>query len=469
MRRGFLRLSSFCYVLLSMALLGCTSPDPYTSPLWPFQRSFSEGPDAAPVLAGNIAWWEDLHDPTLNRLVALAMRDSLSLELARERVIEATQARNSIAGAATVSPSAQVLATDANTADFDVQSQAEFGLSWILDPYGARASARNAANGRIDIATIELDAARLLLLFNITSAYAELRYQQQVLGLVEAELRSRQRTLGATRALAEAEAATRLEIVRSRARVVDIRAEIPQRQAAIVAQIHQIASLVGTVPQALPSDLFAQLEHGQHRPSARLSPDVGIPTDLLRNRPDIQISEREYYVAVSEIGVAEANLYPRLSLSGAITLNGAGSASNSYYFGPVLQFPTLPLAAGRAAVEVRHSAARQRHTAWKVTVLQAIVEVEQALTQYRGVSSAMTSAREASQLYGEALSLTRELFRQGEVALGDLIAAEQALATANRALADLERQHVQRFIDLNVRLGSGHAVGDSLQALAPRQ
>lgn len=441
-----------------MTLWGCTTPDPYSEPLWPFQNRFDTSPEAAPVLLGNEAWWERLEDPTLNRLIALAQRDSLSLELARERVIEAQQLRDSIPGAVTFSSSAQTLARGTANSGPDTDTRAEFGLDWILDPYGARQSAQNAADGRLDIAEVELDAARLLLHFNLASAYAELRYQQQVLGLIETELRNRQRTLQATRTLAEAEAATRLEIVRSEARVIDIRSEIPQRQAAIASQIHQIASLVGTVPEALPSDLLSHLERSQHQPAVRLSPDVGIPTDLLRNRPDIRIAEREYYVAVSEIGIATANLYPRLSLSGAITLTGTGSNDSSYYFGPALQFPTLPLSAGRAAVEARHSAARQQHTAWKATVLNAIVEVEQALTQYRGAVSALTSAQEANELYAQALTLTRDLFQQGEADLGDLIAAEQALAAANRSRAELQRQHLQYFIDLNVRLGSGHGV-----------
>jgi len=197
---------------------------------------------------------------------------------------------------------------------------------------------------------------------------------------------------------------------------------------------------------------------GQPRPD--LGPDVGIPADLLRNRPDIRIAEREYYVALAELGQARAAVYPRLSLTGAITLTGqrSGGVGREFALGPSLQFPTFPGAAARAGVDAGTARVEQAHARWESTVLAAILEVENALLDYRASSGARQSADKAATLYREALGLSREVFERGDATLGDLIDAERELAAADQARAETLYRQGLSFIALNVRLGAGHAV-----------
>ena len=449
--------------LTALGLAGCATDRPYLVPGFPFLPGYARAQDVPPVLLSNTAWWQGLDDPVLDRLITLALTDSLSLSVARERVTEARAARGTVPGAAVLSPSATARVSGTGNSGPVEQETLQLGLAWMLDPYGARRQELRAADARIDMSEAEVDAARLLVLFNMANAYTDLRYRQRLLSLARAELDSRQQTLALTRRLAAAESATRLDIVRSEARVAEIRAGLPDQEAAVTAKLNEIAVLAGTAPGTLPADLMAALTGGGQprpgQPRPGLSPQVGIPADLLRNRPDIRIAERRYYAAVAQIGVAEASQYPSLSLTGTISLDAlnGGARSVGYFFGPLLQFPSLPLDGAQAQVEIRQAQARQQHEAWKSTVLTAVLEVENALVAYQAVTAGTQSSAQAARLYREALDLTREVFERGEATLGDLIDAQEAVSGADRALAGMALRHAQSFIALNVRLGAGNA------------
>ncbi|SMY09305.1 putative efflux pump outer membrane protein TtgC precursor [Flavimaricola marinus] len=444
----------------SLVLAGCDTSEPYSSPTFPFLDSFRGAPGAAPVLLDNARWWTRLEDPVLHQLIMLSLTDNLDLAGAQERVIQARAERDSIPGGSLVTPRADGRLEGSVGEGYTSSASTELGFDWILDPYGARRDGIRAATGRIDIAETEVDAARLLLLLNVANAYVQLRHDQHALALSRRELSNRRATLAQLRREAAAEEATRLDVTRSEARVAELRSRMPGEEAAVNAGLNELAVLAGRQPGTLPDPLASQLAATAAQPVPGLPPDVGIPADLLRNRPDIRIAERRYYVAVAEIGPTRANLYPRLSLSGVITLNLlGGGVDTEYYFGPAIQFPALPMQAGQAAVEARHAQARDAHLAWKSTVLSAILEVENALIDYNATSTAIGSAREAQRLYREALSLTRNIFENEEATLSDVIAAEADLAAAERNLAALRLRQSQSFIALNVRLGAGHEAG----------
>jgi len=446
-----------------LAAVGCDQSATSDGLSFPFLSDFGAQADRpVAMLLSNSAWWEGFGDPVLDDLIARSLRDSLTLQAAQERVVRARSEARSLPSAGMVSSSADArLSGDGDGAELGLSS--ELGLSWMLDPYGLRRNQVRIAEARTDQAAAEADAARLLVLFNLANAYAELRHAQRLVALGHAELQSRQNTLAQTRTLVAAESATRLDIARTEARVAEIRAELPGREAAVAARINEIAVLIGTAPGTLPKAVADALTATSALPEPELSPDVGIPADLLRSRPDIRISEAQYYAALAEVGVAQAARFPRLSLSGAISLDTLGSSTRGigYYFGPTVQFPTLPLESAEATIDARRAGLREAHTLWTVTVLDAILEVENALLEYHAASQALRSANQASRLYREALGLTQEVYRRDEATLSDLIGAEQSLANANRLLADLRHRHALSFIELNIRLGTGEAAASA--------
>ena len=450
-------------LFLGLTLSACTVGEPYGAPRFAFLPGYKATKTGAPVLLSNTEWWRGFQDPALDHLVALALVDNLTIAAARERVVTARAASRQIANPLTLNTAAQSRITDTDTANY-TETSGEIGLSWMLDPFGQRRSLQNAAWARIDAADAEADSARLLVLYNLCNAYVDLRYAQRLLELRRQEIVSRRQTLSLAERMSAANAGTRLELVRARARLSDVEAQIPMLEAQIRGRINQIAVLTGRVPGTLQIDLT----RGKGQPVSALSPDVGIPADLLRNRPDIRVAERLYYAAVAETGVAKAALYPRLSLSGAISLTSRGGQSiNESYFGPTLTLPTFPGQAARAGVDRAQSAARLAHTTWKATVMDAILEVENALLEYQASRKARAAAERSLTLYREAKGLVEDVLENGAATIDDLIDAEQSVTIAANTLADTRRQQGLDFIALNVRLGSGSRAGADVAEAVP--
>ncbi len=445
---------TFCFMALVIGVAGCAEPGRYDQPGFPFLKSYAAAPQGNPVLLSNAAWWHRFKDPVLDALIQQALSGSLSLEAARERVTEANAALRQIPGAAALSPDASLKSVGANGNPARGVAEGNLAFTWLLDPLGGRREELNSAGARIEVAAAEVNAAQLLLLFNLANAYVDLRFQQRLLVLRYQDLASRRQTLALTQTFFDANSATRLDLVRAEAVLAEIEGQIPGLQAAIQAKKAEIAVLVGVAP----GTLAINLDQGGGQPRARLSSEVGIPADLLRNRPDIFIAERLYYAAVADIGAARADLYPKLSLGGAISLRSIkGNSSTEYFFGPTLQFPSLLSKAPRAAVEAGESRARQAHTTWKATVLQAILEVESALVTYSASVSAVNSSEKTVRLYREVVDLTRDLIDKDGATLRDLVDAETSIAAANTTLAENLRQMGRNFVALNVNLGSGNA------------
>ena len=189
--RRRIRAGQIAILLTGLGLTAaCTQPG-YTPPSFPFFNSYSARADSVPRVLDNLDWWRAFRDPVLDGLIEQALRDSLSLALAQERVIEARTQRDGLAPAASLSSGAQLQREQVDGASTTTRAQAGLGFDWLLDIYGARRAQLDAASARIEVADAELDAARLLLLLNLANAYVDLRHQQTILHLRQSELRSR--------------------------------------------------------------------------------------------------------------------------------------------------------------------------------------------------------------------------------------------------------------------------------------
>jgi len=184
---------------------------------------------------------------------------------------------------------------------------------------------------------------------------------------------------------------------------------------------------------------------------------MGIPADLLRNRPDIGVAEQRYYEALANVDAEQAAQYPSLSLTGTISLSHLhqGSSAARYAFGPQL---TIPRPNG-AAVDARSSAARAAYIDWTQTVTGAITDVENALVDYQSFSASLEAAARAADLFRTSRDLTQEVFKAGDATLSDVIDAETEVQRADQALAEARFRQAQSFVTLNVALGAGNDFG----------
>lgn len=441
--------------VLATSLAGCDVGQVYRSPVFPFASSFEAAKSGNPVLLENVAWWESFNDPVLDDLVSKALRQNLDLVAARERVREAEALVGTVRTNVSVSGDAQARYEGYDLSPGDVTDrgiETSLGFDWLIDPWGELDAERRAARGRVDVAQAELDAARLLMLSGLATTYIDYRFYQRSLALRYEELESRRKTVDILQTLAERGAATRLDVARAEALVSETRALIPGTDAAAKVQAHRLAVYLAKRPGELGNLLKGA---GRGQPVARMAPDTGIPADLLRNRPDIQVAERLYYVDVEDITAERARLYPSLSISGVLTLSSLGTSGSEYLFGPTLRLPALPDGPQKSRVAAREASAREALTVWQSTVLDAIEEVESALVQYAASRKSVGEARKTVALYQEIVSLNQELIGNEGATVRDLIDAEQQVATANVLLAQNLRQLGENFVTLNVALGAG--------------
>ncbi len=226
--------------------------------------------------------------------------------------------------------------------------------------------------------------------------------------------------------------------------------------------IHRLALLLGREPDALTGELSPR------RPIPIPPPEiaVGIPADLLRRRPDIRAAERQLAAATAAVGVATADLFPRFSLTGSFNFQSSDTenwfdwASRSFNIGPAVRWQIFDRAVLRAKVQIRNAQEQQALIQYEQTVLNAMRDVEDAITALGTEQRRRAALYRSEQSYAEAASLARDLYHQGLIDFLTVLEAERSLYQAQEQLA-LSKQAVSTdAIALFKALGGGWEVGE---------
>ncbi|MCV2881851.1 efflux transporter outer membrane subunit [Actibacterium sp. XHP0104] len=410
-------------------------------------------PITAPATA-DIEWWRNFNDPVLDRLVARALSDSLTITQAAARLSEAEAIARRDGISVTGQGEVEASSTTGGTEQRQIGLAARIGLDnkWR----------KRAAQQRLEAELVNETEARRAVLAELSRAYLELRYYQRLHQTREEDLRSRRVTLREVKEQLDAGAATQLDVVRAEALVVETRSQTPGIAANIIRQRNRISTLLGA-PVGM---LDINLDYAGLQPTPKRVADLGVPADLLRARGDIRRAELLYAAAVSSIGVAEAARYPSLSLSGLITapLKG-GSASESISAG--LSVPVFNQPALAASAEAAHHSAQGAYIQWQRAVLTAIEEVENAMAALQSALRTTKETRELVALNTEALKLSRELLESGgPITVLDVLDRERALSDARAQHARSLRDQAVEYVNLRVALGEGHAVSRATEAPA---
>ena len=336
-------------IALAALLAGCTVGPNYAPPSLPVPPAYGEGAGfgAGIAAAEPVEWWKQFHDPELDRLVALALRGNLDLQIAATRIRSARE-QERIAGAArlpTLDGRAGVNRIDfsKNAGISSIASQFSGGgqgggatpgqgiagpgkgittwsigldASWEIDLFGGVARSVEAARARSQAAEWTARDLRVSIAAEVASDYLMLRSLQSQLAIAEAELERQRATLRLVAAQRQAGLIAELPERQQSLQLSNVAATIPQLQAQARAQIHALAVLAGEPPQAFSTELSSAAA----LPSAPPPVPPGLPSDLLRRRPDIRAAERNLAAATADIGVATADLYPKFNLMGMAEL-----------------------------------------------------------------------------------------------------------------------------------------------------
>lgn len=450
---------------LAMLLLsGCVTGPEHTPPEMPLPQKFAEGASKSTGDVAMAAWWTAFNDSRLNGLVEQGLSQNLDILQAMER-ITAAEANVVVAGSGalpSLNGSADETASGSdgsfNSTETRSTTSAGLSISWLLDLFGQYKRSQESATASLDAAYASVDVAKLSYLSELVTSYINARYYQERLALARKSIASRRETLDLTKLQLEAGAASRLDVVQSEGLVNSTLAELPGLETNFRKSAHHIATLLGMPASALITDL----QKGARQPIARRGVNAGVPADLIRNRPDIRRAERQLASAVAEIGVAEAQLYPSITLGGSIspayiaTKSLSGSLT-SWSFGPSLTLPIFDGGRLKANVNIAESSAREQYLAWKATVLNAVEEVENALAAVNRDSRTVSALTATVRSYEEALSLSTASYKDGASSLLDVLDAQRSVSTAQANLAAAVQQMAADYVALNVAIGGGYA------------
>ncbi|WP_434734611.1 efflux transporter outer membrane subunit (plasmid) [Rhizobium sp. YTUHZ044] len=461
------RLSSLRYTAAAFTLLlaGCVSGPDHVAPEMPLPAKFEDGGNKSNGDVVTAKWWTAYRDKKLNGLVTQGLSENLDVLRALESINSAS-ANVTVAGAGAL-PSLTVdgshtlsgekgrLRTTVGTTN---TTGGDASLSWLLDVFGQYRRSKERALASLGAAYATADNARLTFLKDLVESYIDARYYQERIALSQANLKSRQQTYELTELQLKAGAASRLDVVQAEGLVQSTKSDIPGLEQSFTESAHHIATLLG-MPAA---SLTEKLRRNTGQPVFRGDIGAGIPADLIRNRPDIRKAERELAAAVADIGAAEAQLYPSISLSGSISpswvkSSGATGASlTSWSFGPTLNLPIFDGGKLRANVDIEKSDAKTQYLAWKAAVLNGVEEVENALAAVRHDTQTLGPLRRQVQTAQESLALSTTSYKDGASSLLDVLDAQRSVSDAQESLAATMQQVAKDYVDLYVAIGAGY-------------
>ena len=442
-------------VLLTASLLaGCSTYAAYQSPTMPVPETYAAAGSAKSVDNSHTQWWLAFRDKRLNALIGRGLEQNLSIAAAVERINEANAGM--IGAGATVLPTASgsVAGSQRAQGNGDPTSSVTFAgnASWMLDLFGQYGNSRQAAQANLDSAYLSADTARLAFLSEVTNGYIDLRYYQESLELTRSSLATRKETLKLTETLYQSGAGSQLNVLQAQSALDAASLQVPSLELGFVRALNRLATLTAQSTAELENDL----QKGAPQPWPRLKVNAGVPADLIRQRPDTQAAERAVLAASAQAGIAEAQMYPSLTLSGSINLTQlATGGTTGWSFGPTLNLPFLDGGRSRANHQAALSRVEQAYIAWQAKVRGAIEETENALAAVRRDNRSIDGATKVKDSATRQLELARVSYEAGQGQLLDVLNAERALFDARAQLASATQQYAKNFVVLNVAIGGG--------------
>jgi outer membrane protein, multidrug efflux system len=467
-------------------LAGCTVGPDYHPPDAAMPARFS---GATSGTTADIAqWWRSFHDPELDRLIEQAMHDNPDVQTATSRVREA-RLQEIVAGAPlwpTVRANDQVAHTHLSGNAISLGNlgtltggaipsgggssslsslglsgtsfntyQLGFDASWELDLFGKTRRSLEAARDSTGAAIWDRRDSQVSLAAEVANTWFALRAAQARLDVAKAELARQQALLAVVRTRQSTGFVTGLDVAQQNTQVTAAAAAVPPFQAEIDARRHALAVLVGEAPETL--SLAAASTTGAMPPNI----PPGLPSDLLLRRPDIRSGERQLASATANIGVAVADYYPQITLTASPALVSTalsnlltwGSRNLSLSAG--LIWPLFNAGTTKAKVGIANEHQQQAMLAYRKTILTALKDVEDALSQYQSDKDRQTALQRSLAAARNAADVARGQYRAGLIPFSTVLTTEAALYSARDQSVQADAALNQDLAALYKALGGG--------------
>ena len=442
------------YLVLGLLVAGCAVGTDYQRPEVAMETRFVGGNAEQIGAVATQQWWLNYKDLNLTSLVTRGLAQNLDVIAAGERIRQAqaelrttgvnAAADGSLTGSVTTSGG------DGTSGTSTVES-GSLGASLVIDLFGGIRREREAAVASLTAARAEEETVRLAWLAELIAAYSDARYYQEAMALTRTAIATREETVSITRSQFDAGAATEYEVAEAQALLSTARADLPQFAALFDANVYAIATLLNEPA----GPIKAQMQKGAPQLSSPGGARTGVPADLLRNRPDVRSAEADLAAAVANVGVAEAALYPALSLSGTV---GRTDATDAWSFGPQLSLPVFNQGLLKASRDAQLSVARQAEIAWRASINEAVEDVQVAQSNLTRARQRAQLLRTAASDYGRALTLAQENYRNGAITLLNLLETDRNTNAARISAASATNEAAQAWATLKIATGAGAAV-----------
>jgi NodT family efflux transporter outer membrane factor (OMF) lipoprotein len=464
--------SRLAITTLAAALLtACAAGPDFVKPEVATAAIFARAPAAeasvAPVVA-DAPFWEAFGDPMLSTLVADALRANHDLRVALARHDQATALLRGARFDQLPTITANGQASEARASadqlpgiardDRDARSdQAGISASWELDLFGRIRRSVEAGAAEADASDADLRAAQVVVAGDVAAAYVELRGLQERLRVARANRDNQQRTLDLVQARLDAGSASDFDGARARAQLEATAARIPALEAAEAVAMHRIAVLTGRTPDAL----IATLAQPAPLPALPARIEPGTPADVLRQRPDVAAAEARLHAATARIGIATADLIPRITLGGLLgsQASTAGALferdSETRLIALGIDWSFLDVGRVRARIAAADAAGDAALAQYQQSVLHALQDTEDALVRLDRARQEDAHLQRAATDSARATELASVRFDAGATSLFEMLDVERGRLQAEDAFAEGRARGVLDAIALYKALAGG--------------
>ncbi len=408
-------------------------------------------------------WWTRLNDPVLSDLMEQARTNNLDVSQAEARLREARAQRG--ATKADLFPTLAANASASRTRSSEkngartTSSLFANGLDarWELDIFGRKRRTLEAADATLQASWEDLSDVLVSLFAEVALNYVEVREYQLRLSLTKSNIAARAEACDITRWRYESGLTTQLDVDQARLSFEQARADIPSLQTSLEQSKHRLAVLLGKSPGAL-KQLLAETGIIPV-PPAKIA--VGVPADVLRQRPDVRRAERKLAAQTAQIGVAKAARYPDLSLLGSIGLESlklddlytsgaqtAQAAANATW--TLFDFGRI-----RRNIEIQTALQEEALGFYESTVLTALEDVENAMVAYANEQTRHRSLLEAARAGQSAYDLALNQYSSGLVDFQTVLDMQRSLLTVQDQLVSSDGEITSDLIRLYKALGGG--------------
>ena len=462
-----MNLNRMTMLITASLLTACTVGRDYQLPFFATPDHFSES--VKPAFSNKtieLKWWELFKDSQLSALVNQTILNNHDLKVAHANLREA-RALYMEAGlnlAPTVTTHSNYTeqlrsAGSMNNRAFVPRElslySAGFDAAWELDLFGRVRRNIEASNDEVGMQEASLNDVKISLIAEVARNYFELRGLQNQLAVIKNNVENQQQTLEITRMRVENGRGTELDTARVAAQLDNTRAIVPTLEMAITQAIHRLSVLTGQLPNALTANLSKAISI----PTLPEMIAVGNPADLLRRRPDIQIVERRLAASTARIGVATADLFPKVTFVGSISLEAStlssmgATGSDAYSLGPRISWAALDLGRVYARIKAADARAEADLERYQQTVLAALEETENALVSYNKTKVKQNFLASAVKSSLKAYELAQLRFNEGVTDFLTVLDSQLRLLQDQNQLAQSRTETATKLVAVYKSLG----------------